>query len=351
MNGVPSTQFEDSSKGHPLKLSQVVQSLAGLDDAWGDPLAVAQQILAWTNSQPELTQYLVEKVMDAASQSSGQPVTLTPLELVNSQVKAYFSPDLLISQPSDETHAVGRLLTGIKDVLLEDRKRGCRRLQYYQTVLITPHQLPSGYQSEETILLDVGLLHRNSEGRVKITNPIYRRVFNADWVDQQLNRPFVMNKGHWILLTSLLSILAFIWLQSVFRYAPLSRTYRCNQAADLRDAIVAKLSLEPLKMRQAMNRLLILKDKGQLSEQCQSILYDLQYSYGIYVAAGTHNHPLDAVTYLCQIPESYYIERNSVPWFSRWSNIYNSINFAESLTAYVERNSCPGYTFLNRVSP
>lgn len=330
----------------PLSLSQIVQVLQQAMVNVEEPLTIAQQILAWTNGQPELTQCLLDKVATRLNYAFTGEAT----DLVNQQVRGYFSPDLLVSSSTQSTPAT-KLLHTLEEALLQDHQQNYRRLQYYQAVLLTPHKLPTGYQTEHDALVEAGLLRENTQGVVKVANPIYRRVFNAPWVDKQLNRPLIQNKGNWLLFTSLLSILAFIILQSIFRYIPLTTTHRCHQENDLRDAVLAKLSLEPIQMQTSINRLLALQDQNQLSEQCKSVLHDLQYSYGIYVSAGTHNNPVDAAQYLCQVPESYYVKRNSVPWFSRWSNIYQSTNFAESLNTYVEDNTCPGYNFLNRVSP
>ncbi|MBT9310947.1 hypothetical protein [Leptothoe kymatousa] len=346
MDRSPLSRPEVSTIVTSLSLSQVVHRLQQGSVVIQAPQAIAQQIMAWTNGQPELTQCLIDKVLRRLE----APFSGTALELVNQEVKDYFSPDLLAVANRDETPTIS-LLTRLKEVLLQDKRQDYRRLKYYQAVLLKPHNIPPGYQVENNALVEGGLLSKNARGQTKVANPIYRRVFNAPWIEQQLDRPLIQSKGNWLLLTSLLSILAFIVLQSIFRYIPLSANHHCHQETDLRDAVLAKLSLEPMQMQTSINQLLTLRAQNQLSDQCQSVLHDLQYSYGIYVSAGTHNNPIDAAQYLCQIPESYYLKRNSVPWFSRWSNIYKRIDFADSLANYVEQNPCPGYSFLNRVSP
>ena len=336
-----------STTQHPQSdLSQVADALAKAGIPSDQRLTIARQILAWTNNQFELTQYLLEKVINTFSQEKKTVSTA----LVDEQVETYFSPDLLTSDLPNH-RALNALLIRLQQALLQDRQQGYQRLQYYQTVLLRSNSLHSNYADERQALLDVGLiLYDQNRDRVKVASPIYRRIFNVLWIEQQLEKPFVMNKGHWLLFTSLLSIVAFVLLQSLFRYIPLSATNGCNKAADLRDAVRAQISLNPQQMQQSIERLLLLKERNQLSGQCQDVLHDLQYSYSIYVAVGTHNHPLEAANHLCQIPESYYIERNSVPWFSRWSNIYHGTNFARSLASYVENNPCPAYDFLNRAS-
>ncbi|NEQ54323.1 MAG: hypothetical protein F6K11_30040, partial [Leptolyngbya sp. SIO3F4] len=309
---------------------------------------LAQQVLAWTSGQPELTQYLQDKVVVALSALS-QDMSQVSATLVDEQVKIYFSPALLRSKVPHDKPLV-EVLARIEQGLLQDRQQGHRRLQYYQAVLSSSYNLSFDYRDERQALIDIGLLHENGRKQIKIASPIYRRIFNILWVEQKLEQPFILNKGHWLLLTSLLSILIFILIQSLFRYLPFSATSHCNEAADLRDAVVAKLSLNSQQMKQSIEKLRMLKEQEQLSPQCQDILHDLQYSYGIYISAGTHNHPLEAAKYLCQIPEAYYRKRNAVPWFSRWSNIYQGANFAQALSTYIEHTSCPGYDFLNRSS-
>jgi hypothetical protein len=328
-------------------LPQIIQVLAQVELASDERTTIAQQILAWTNGQPELTECLAFRVLDVIPHNSDVG---PPVELVNNQVREFFTPALLKTTLA-QSSSMASFWIPLRETLLQDQQQNYRLLKYYQAVLLNSHHLLTGYQPEQETLLSLGLLRQDERKQIKVANPIYRRVFSVDWVEQQLSQPFRMEKGHWVLVTSLLSILMFIVLQSMWRYVPISATYRCNEATDLTEAILAKLSLDPTQMHQSINHLLSLQEQGQLSEQCQSILYDLQYHYAIHVAAGTHNHPLDAATYLCQIPESYYTERNSVPWFSRWSNLYHNTNFAESLTRYIEHNPCPSYTFLNRASP
>ncbi|MEM6255291.1 MAG: hypothetical protein AAF821_20450 [Cyanobacteria bacterium P01_D01_bin.156] len=341
------TQNNSLLKCNIISASQVVNFLQQSTVTVDNPLLVAQQILAWTNGQPELTYCLVKKVLSRLSQSfSG-----TAAELVNQQVKAYFSPELLNLHKNQRTIPVVALLHTLKESLLQDKQQKYRRLQYYQQVLLSSRRVSAGYQTEHAALVEAGLISENSQSQIKVSNPIYRRVFNAAWVEQCLDSNFSNSKAQWLLLTSLLSILAFVVLQSTFRYIPVSRTNRCLQEADLRDAVLAKVSLEPIQMQRSIERLLKLQGQKQLSTQCQSVLYDLQYSYGIYVSAGTYSNPLDAAQYLCQIPELYYKKRNSVPWFSRWSNLYERDDFAAALTDYVEQNPCPSYGFLNRVNP
>ncbi|NJM97055.1 MAG: hypothetical protein HC800_07630 [Phormidesmis sp. RL_2_1] len=353
-----------------LALADIAQRLAQAGIAIADR-TLAEQILAWTEGHPILTEQLLEDVIQAVAQRHSPVATMMTAgdgpfanglaselanDLVNKLVKARFTPDMLapdvlFADPSSwQSQRVSELLADIQQALVADQSQGCRLLKYYQLVLLARHHLPTGYLSEQQRLIELGLVRQDAQGNIKVANPIYRRIFSPTWVDEQLNQPFVLQKGRWILLTSLFSILTFILLQSVFRYFPWAPTHRCVQSAELRDATLASVSLAPESMEQAIDQLLTLKRQNQLSEPCQAVLYDLQYSYGIYVAASAHNNPLQAATYLCQIPESYYRERNVVPWFSRWSNLYESVDFADHLDRYVERQPCPGYDFLNRAS-
>ena len=180
-----------------------------------------------------------------------------------------------------------------------------------------------------------------------MANPIYRRVFNNEWLEQYLQKPFILNKEYWFLLTILLSILVFSLLQSTFRYLPIVQTRNCTQEQELKNAIQANFSLNSQQMEQAIERLRTLQKTNELTDPCEAILYDLEYNYAIYFEAGIDNQPFSAAKRLCSIPKIYYEENSIRPWFYRWSNIYKSTNFGSALTRYIQQESCPGYEALN----
>lgn len=304
---------------------------------------IGQQILAWTNGQPVLTAHVIQLLLNQPSLLQDTSV----VDAVNDLVQNYFSPDLLQSEATSVNRETLQLLERIHQGLLADRNMRDRLLKSYQDILLIRHPVSSGYTAEQQTLLDMGLVVQDNTKGLKVANPIYRRVFNRPWVEDHLRQPFALNKEHWALLTGLLSILAFALLQSTFRYLPLGGTQRCSQETDLKNAIQANFSLNAQQMEQAIERLRTLQQMNELTDDCGSVLHDLEYNYAIYVEAGEKNQPFNAAKRLCRIPESFYQENNIRPWFYRWQNIYKRTDFVTLLDLYVKEENCPAYSWLS----
>lgn len=304
---------------------------------------IGHQILAWTEGQPLLTDYILQIIRTT------QDVALDKVdkEGVNSLVQRYFSTDTLHVPISPENHDVVQLLTQINHALLAKRPIRDRLLKTYRDILLFRHQVPSGQTPEQQILQDIGIVVQTENGGLKVANPIYRRVFSRLWVEQYLRQPFALNKEHWVLFTVLLSVLAFTLLQSLFRYLPHVETRRCQQENELKNAIHANFSLDPVQMQQAIERLQGLQSSNQLTDSCQDILYALEYNYAIYFEAGVKNQPFNAAKRLCRIPPTYFQENDIRPWFRRWSHIYQSTDFSVNLSQHINEYPCPAYPLLN----
>lgn len=335
------TQPERTSK--LITSVELLSQMEELSYSSKDKEDISHQILAWTEGQPILTSYILQ-IVQVTQEST---LNGSAADTINDLVRHYFSTDILHVSPSPENQDVLQLLKQINHDLLAERPIRDRLLKTYQDILLFRHQVPSGYTAEQQILLDIGIVTQ-SEGRgLKVANPIYRRVFNRRWVDNYLRQPFSLHKEHWVLFTVLLSVLAFITLQSLFRYAPIVQTRRCNQENDLKNAIHANFSLDPSKMQQAIARLRGLQSSNQLTDSCQEILYDLEYNYAIYFEAGVKNQPLNAAKRLCGIPPAYFKENDIRPWFRRWTHIYQSTDFSINLSQYIKESPCPVYPLLN----
>ena len=305
-----------------------------------------QQILAWTEGHPILTAYVIELVFDQYPLFEEKPVK----DAINHLVQDHFSPDLL--QATNNSSSISskntfQLLSQIQKDLLAERPRRDRLLRSYREVLLFRHQVPSGYTDEQQLLLDIGLVVQDGRRGLKVANPIYRRVFNREWLEQYLPSAFIFPKEHWGLLIALLSIFAFALLQNTFRYLPIGETRNCSQEQELKEAIHANFSLNAQQMRQAIERLQALQQSNELTPSCTDILHDLEYNYAIYFEAGVDNQPFNAAKRLCGIPESYYKKNSIRPWFYRWRNLYKDTDFDAILTRYVQKESCPAYELLN----
>ncbi|MGK7952440.1 MAG: pentapeptide repeat-containing protein [Xenococcaceae cyanobacterium] len=82
------------------------------------------------------------------------------------------------------------------------------------------------------------------------------------------------------------------------------------------------------------------------NEKCRQTLYEVKYTYAIEIKANQENKLLEAVAILCSLPEQYYQDKESKPWFSRWVNSFANTSFPEQLADYIEIHGCPGADYL-----
>jgi hypothetical protein len=201
-------------------LHEATPLLAGLAEVINQPQAILQEVIYWTGGQPFLTQKLCELIADVAFETTTKMITLPP------GTEAFWVEQLVKTriienwQSQDEPEH----LRTIRDRLLFDEQQAGRLLGIYQQVLLaeedlepgsrgargqasggeefssTPlHSVPSDDSREQTQLLLSGLVEKHN-GYLKIKNPIYRNVFNAQWVLRQLDnlRPYSQTFNAWI---------------------------------------------------------------------------------------------------------------------------------------------------------
>ncbi|HEY9802763.1 MAG TPA: AAA-like domain-containing protein [Leptolyngbyaceae cyanobacterium] len=179
-------------------LDEATPLLAGLEKVVSQPQAVLEKIIDWTGGQPFLTQKLCQLVVKAAWETSSGKIDLPPAtagywveQLVQKQIIQHW-------EGKDEPEH----LRTIRDRLLFNEQRAGRLLGIYQQVLqaeATNLPVASDDSQEQKELLLSGLVEKNN-GHLKIKNPIYRHVFNHQWVIRQLNnlRPYSQAFNAWI---------------------------------------------------------------------------------------------------------------------------------------------------------
>ncbi|WP_443193768.1 AAA-like domain-containing protein [Nostoc sp. UHCC 0926] len=209
-------------------LHEATLLLLGLEEVVSQPQAILQEVIHWTGGQPFLTQKLCELITEVAFETTRGMITLPPGtetlwvdQLVRSQIIQNW-------QSQDEPEH----LRTIRDRLLCDEQQAGRLLGIYQQVLQAEEALellsreagkqrsrgageqrrrvfrsspapldsvPTDDSREQTQLLLSGLVERHN-GYLKIKNPIYRNVFNAQWVLKQLNnlRPYSQTFNAWV---------------------------------------------------------------------------------------------------------------------------------------------------------
>lgn len=159
--------------------------LNGLQPYINQPEAILQEILHWTNGQPFLTQKLCQRVVETVEKA-------TPAKLnLSLGTEIFWIEDLVQSSVIQnwETQDEPEHLRTIRDRLLGNEQRAEQLLQIYLQLLeVEQARVPFDGSSAQVDLLLSGLVEKH-RGYLKINNPIYRAVFNAEWVSKQLGNP------------------------------------------------------------------------------------------------------------------------------------------------------------------
>lgn len=153
-----------------------------------------QEILNWTGGQPFLTQKLCQLVLTAQAEAE------TSENLPPSGTEAYWIESLVRSQIIQhwESQDEPEHLKTIRDRLLYQIEQTGQLLGLYQQILQN-HPVASDDSREQIELLLSGLVVKH-QGYLAVKNPIYREVFNLDWVEKQLAqlRPYSQTFQAWI---------------------------------------------------------------------------------------------------------------------------------------------------------
>ncbi|MFN6516207.1 MAG: AAA-like domain-containing protein [Nostoc sp. CreGUA01] len=211
-----------------FKLHEATPLLKGLEEIISQPQAVLREIIHWTGGQPFLTQKICQIVAQTALKTAYGTISLLPgteefwvEQLVRSQIIEHWEtkdePEHLRTIRDRllfYEHRAGRLLglyqrvlqaeeeedagmggwgdAGIKDTSNSPRRRVSHSLRPLPPV-------PTDDSLEQTELLLSGLVEKRN-GYLKIKNPIYRHVFNAQWVLRQLDhlRPYSQTFNAWV---------------------------------------------------------------------------------------------------------------------------------------------------------
>lgn len=172
--------------------------LTGLEAVVNEPQAVLEKIIGWTGGQPFLTQKLCQLVVKTAWETPTGKIDLPPAtagfwveQLVQKQIIQHW-------EGKDEPEH----LRTIRDRLLFNEQRAGRLLGIYQQVLQaqeTSLPVASDDSQEQKELLLSGLVEKYN-GYLKIKNPIYRHVFNQQWIIRQLDnlRPYSQVFNAWV---------------------------------------------------------------------------------------------------------------------------------------------------------
>ncbi|NMF61475.1 AAA-like domain-containing protein [Brasilonema octagenarum] len=173
--------------------------LKGLEEVVSQSEAVLREIIYWSGGQPFLTQKLCQLIVRTALDTSSRIIDLPPASAADWVEKLVRSHIIQHWESKDEPEH----LRTIRDRLLFNEQRAGRLLGLYQHVLQAQENQTSGVLTddsrEQTELLLSGLVEKHN-GYLKIKNPIYRSVFDSEWVVRQLDnlRPYSQAFNAWV---------------------------------------------------------------------------------------------------------------------------------------------------------
>ena len=181
-------------KLHGFKLHEAQHLAKGLEVREGNPLTVLREVLAWTAGQPFLTQKLCRLIVSLGQDAVSGRLTIVPGTerfWVESVVRKYI---IHTWESQDEPEH----LRTIRDRLLFNEQRAGKLLGIYQQILEEIAVLTDDSREQAELLLS-GLVVKE-QGVLKVSNLIYREVFNLQWVERQLAalRPYSQAFGAWI---------------------------------------------------------------------------------------------------------------------------------------------------------
>jgi hypothetical protein len=173
---------------HGFELHEAQPLLVGLAAQAAQPQVLLAEILHWTGGQPFLTQKLCRLLTNRQGEmiQSGQE-TAAVAEFVQTEVLSNWE-----SQDNPD-----HLKTISRRICEKDKSFAGRLLRLYQQVL-QQDKLPADDSLEQSELRLSGLVIKQ-DGVLKVFNPIYRAVFNEQWVEEALSdlRPYAEAMTAW----------------------------------------------------------------------------------------------------------------------------------------------------------
>jgi WD40 repeat protein len=187
-----------------MRLSRLVKGLVGIVD---DPQAVLDRILDWTNGQPFLTQKLCQLIVESQQNSRSAKQNAEPVnsaDLVDQLVQFRIIHNWKTQDNPEH-------LRTIRDRIQRNDQRVARMLAIYQQILQSSRASAFKEQlfksdrvkvddSREQIELLLSGLVVQEQGYLQIRCPIYEKIFNLDWIEQQLAalRPYSEAFNAWV---------------------------------------------------------------------------------------------------------------------------------------------------------
>ncbi|NEO76347.1 AAA-like domain-containing protein [Moorena sp. SIO4G3] len=148
----------------------------GLEQTGGNPKTILKEILAWTGGQPFLTQKLCQLVVDSVRVG----LTIAPGNEASWVERIVHTGIIDHWESQDEPEH----LRSISARLLSNKYYADKLLGLYQQIL-AGDDVPMDNSEQCNELLLSGLVV-NKQGWLRVNNPIYKAIFNPEWVTKQL---------------------------------------------------------------------------------------------------------------------------------------------------------------------
>ena len=168
-----------------FQLDEVQPLIKGLHGKIDNPEVVIKEILNWTGGQPFLTQKLCQLIIREEN------LAITPnLELIEQVVQSRLVENWEVQDQPEH-------LRTIRDRILRNEQRAVQLLGLYQKILQQGGIDADG--SAEQMELRLSGLVVETQGQLKVYNPIYKAVFDENWVERNLDqlRPYSQAIALW----------------------------------------------------------------------------------------------------------------------------------------------------------
>lgn len=154
-------------------LQEAAPLAQGLTNQTSNPQDILQQVLHWTQGQPFLTQKLCKLIVNSVS-----PIPIkSKLEWVDQIVQQQFIENW-------EANDAPEHLKTIRDRILRNEQSASRLLVLYQKILLQGEIEFDGTAVQRELLLS-GLVVKQ-QVRLRVYNYIYEKVFDHNWINQEL---------------------------------------------------------------------------------------------------------------------------------------------------------------------
>ena len=180
-------------KLHGFRLHEAQHLAERLGVREANPQTIFRELLAWTAPQPFLTQKVCRLIVSLSQDAISEPFTIAP-GTEGFWVESVVRKHIIHSWDSQDEP---EHLRTIRDRLLSNEQYAGKILGIYQQIL--EFVVPTDDSREQVELLLSGLVVKE-QGVLRVSNLIYREVFNLQWVERQLAalRPYSQAFGAWI---------------------------------------------------------------------------------------------------------------------------------------------------------